>query len=86
LTKHSGHVRITDVSVYPNLSAALGHIVPCVIEEQVKGCYLYHVKADSLLRLGCDLEGDLSDFPFYKTEAEVVNEGEQHNISVDTVT
>ena len=72
LTKHAGHVRITDVSVYPNLAPALGHVVPAVIEEQVEGCYLYHVKADSLLLLGCDLEGDLSDFPFYRSEAEVV--------------
>jgi hypothetical protein len=59
--------------VYPNLAPSLGHIVPAVIEEQVAGCYLYHVKADSLLRLGCDLEGDLNDFPFYKSEAEVVD-------------
>jgi len=72
MARYPGHVRITDVSCYPNLSPALGQVVECQIEEQVQGCFLYHVKADSLLRLGCDLEGDLSDFPFYKTEAEVV--------------
>lgn len=70
-----GHIRITDTSVYPNLAAAQGHIVACQIEEQVKGCFLYHVKADSLLLLGCDLEGDLQDFPFYSSEAEVVSAG-----------
>lgn len=73
MTKRAGHVRITDTSVYPNLRASLGHVVPAVIEEQVPGCFLYHVKADSLLLLGCDLEGDLSDFPFYSSEAEVVD-------------
>jgi hypothetical protein len=75
MVKHPGHVRITDVSCYPNLAPALGQVVGCQIEEQVKGIFLYHVKADSLLLLGCDLEGDLNDFPFYGSEAEVVNEG-----------
>lgn len=70
-----GHVRITDTSCYPNLARAEGCIVACQIEEQVTGCFLYHVKADSLLQLGCDLGGDLKDFPFYGTEAEVVSEG-----------
>lgn len=75
MAKRPGHVRIIDVSCYPNLTPALGHIVGCQIEEQIPGCDLYHVSGDSLLRLGCDLEGDLSDFPFYASEAEVVNEG-----------
>lgn len=75
MAKTPGHVRITDTSCYPNLAPALGCIVGCQIEEQVKGCFLYHVRADSLLLLGCDLEGDLRDFPFYSSEAEVVSEG-----------
>lgn len=75
MTTKPGHVRITDVSVYPNLAPAQGQVVACQIEEQVAGCFLYHVKASSLLLLGCDLEGDLRDFPFYGTEAEVVSEG-----------
>ena len=75
MSTNPGHVRITDVSAYPNLEPALGCIVGCQIEEQLKGVYLYHVAASSLLQLGCDLDGDVKPFPFYGTEAELVSEG-----------
>ena len=75
MAKRPGHVRITDVSCYPNLEPALGCIVGCQIEELVKGCELYHVSASSLANLGCEVGDDVMPFPFYPSEAEVVNEG-----------
>lgn len=70
-----GHIKLIDVGVYPNLLPALGCIVGCQIEEQLAGVYLYHVKAESLATLGCNVGEDSKDFPFYNSEVEVMSEG-----------
>ncbi len=75
MVSKAGHVRITDVGLYPNLLPALGAIVGCQIEELDKGFFMYHVAARSLIDLGCDVGEDNKPFPFYSTEVEVIHEG-----------
>lgn len=75
LIAKTGHVRIKDVGCYPNLVKALGCIVACRIEEQLKGIYLYHVEARSFKTMGCNVGDDKEDFPFYSSEVEVISEG-----------
>ncbi len=70
----TGHVRIKDVELYPNLAPSLGCIVACTIEELVAGCYMYHVEARSFITLGCDVGADNKPFPFYASEVEVISE------------
>ncbi len=71
----TGHVRIKDVELYPNLAPSLGCIVACTIEELgVAGCCMYHVEARSFITLGCDVGADNDPFPFYASEVEVVSE------------
>ena len=75
MAKKPAHVRIIDVGCYPNLMPALGCVVGCQIEELDGGTYMYHVKADSLINLGCNVGCDNKPFPFYMNEVEVVSKG-----------
>ena len=75
MDKCPGHVRITDVGVYPSLTPAVGSIVACQIQELNKGGFVYHVEARSLITLGCDVGEDNLPFPFYSNEVEVVSTG-----------
>ncbi len=70
----TGHVRITDVSLYPNLSPSLGCVVACTIQELGAEHYTYHVAARSFIQLGCDVGKDNKPFPFYASEVEVLSE------------
>lgn len=75
MAKDTARVRIVDVELYPNLSPALGCVVDCKVQELMPGYYMYHVPASSLIKLGCDVDGDNQPFPFYATEVEVLNTG-----------
>ena len=75
LTHKKGVIKLMDVELFPNLAPAFDIEIPCIIEEQVPGCYLYHVKASTLVALGCDLEDDDHDWPFYSSEVEVITKG-----------
>ena len=68
----AGHVKLTDVSVYPSLLAAEGCIVACQIEDTGCSTHLYHVSPESLETLGCNVGTCQLDYPFYDSEVSVV--------------
>jgi hypothetical protein len=70
--KTAGHVKILDVSCYPNLLKAAGHIVECIIEDVGDGDKLYHVHPSLFKVLGCDTGVCRYAYPFYANEVEVI--------------
>jgi len=67
-TRTKGHVKIIDASCYPNLAAAEGKVVACVIEKFPVADTLYHILPEEFVALGCDVGTCQCAYPFYANE------------------